>query len=128
VYIAEQDAKQRACYQESLKRKKGSKSSRNHEENTSRLKATQAAKKAADPNTVKEMQKELATQVHADLDLPMPEMPHRAHVPRPSALVSRSHIATTRLGRSASSKLDFIIDEVSCDLFSNPSPDRTCRF
>ncbi|KAF8205525.1 P-loop containing nucleoside triphosphate hydrolase protein [Mycena galopus ATCC 62051] len=108
IYLAEQDAKQKEAYRESLKRKKTSKSSRNQDDSAARLKATQAAKKAADPNTVKEVQKELAS-FSADFDSPPPI---RSHVHRPSALVSRSRIANTRLGCSASTKLNYIIDEV----------------
>lgn len=112
VYTAEQDAKQKVAYQESLKRKKPSKSLRNHDDSASR-KATQAAKKAADPNTIKEVQKELAAQVDTDVEL---TSPGRSHVHRPSALVSKSHIAHTRLGSSASTKLNFIINEVKFNL------------
>ncbi|KAJ7029382.1 P-loop containing nucleoside triphosphate hydrolase protein [Mycena alexandri] len=116
AYVAEQDAKQRAAYQEHLKRKKGSKtsSSRGHEESASRLKATQAAKKAADPNTVREMQQELAVHIGADpgISVPQPHDRGRGQVRVPSVLVSKSHLATTRLGSSGSSKLNFIIDEV----------------
>ncbi|KAJ7264890.1 P-loop containing nucleoside triphosphate hydrolase protein [Mycena haematopus] len=108
VHTAVQDAEQKASYQESLKRKKTSKSSRNHDDSASRLKATQAAKKAADPNTVKEVQKELAA-FSSEFDSPLP---NRSHVHRPSALVAKSHIANTRLGCSASSKLNCIIDEI----------------
>jgi hypothetical protein len=85
---------------------------RNHDDSASR-KATQAAKKAADPNTIKEVQKELATQVDTDVEL---TSPGRSHVHRPSALVSKSHIAHTRLGSSASTKLNFIINEVKFNL------------
>ncbi|KAJ7766642.1 P-loop containing nucleoside triphosphate hydrolase protein [Mycena metata] len=116
AYVAEQDTKQRAAYQEHLKRKKGSKpsSSRGHEESASRLKATQAAKKAADPNTVREMQQELAVHIGIDSDISMPQLHDRTRVRVnvPSVLVSKSHLANTRLGSSGSSKLNFIIDEV----------------
>ncbi|KAJ7154205.1 hypothetical protein C8R46DRAFT_1356943 [Mycena filopes] len=117
VYTAEQDAKQRAAYQEWLKSRKGSRSSSSHkhEESTSQLKATQAAKNAADPTTVREVQKELAAHLetaHLDLDASTSQLREGAHAHLPSALVSRSPIANTRLGSSGSSKLNFILDEV----------------
>ncbi|KAJ6490765.1 P-loop containing nucleoside triphosphate hydrolase protein [Mycena vitilis] len=101
------DAKIRAAYEDELKRKKGPQISR------SQIKATKAAQKSGDANTVKEMQTELAAQVSPEVHLPTPQLHERRHDIRPSELVRRSPIARTRLGNSASSKLNFIIDEVS---------------
>lgn len=92
---AKEDTVKRKEYEESLKRKKGGTGGK-AAESSSRLKATQAAKKAAEPSAVQEMK-------YAD---------------RPSALVSSSHIARTRLGSSASSKLNYIINEVRRSSFS----------
>jgi hypothetical protein len=101
-YVAEKDEEQRTAYLESLKRK----STKSARVNTGKAKATEAAKHAADPDTVKEVQKVLE-QVAEDSDAP-------AVHKRPSALVAQSHIANTRLGSSASSKLNWIIKEVTC--------------
>ncbi|KAK7019510.1 helicase C-terminal domain-containing protein [Favolaschia claudopus] len=107
IRTAEEEAKEKA-EQEASKRKK---SSRNYDDKPNQIKATQVAKKAADPNMVKEVQKELATKVAVDFDSPRPQ-DNIHHVPRPSALVAKSHIANTRVGCSASSKLNFVIDEI----------------
>ncbi|KAJ6501924.1 P-loop containing nucleoside triphosphate hydrolase protein [Mycena sanguinolenta] len=105
INVAEEDAKMKAFYLESLKRKRTSKSSHSQEDSGSR-KATQAAKNAADTETMKKVEKELAA-LSSDSSPPA-----RNDVHRPSALVAKSHIANTRLGCSASSKLNFIINEV----------------
>ncbi|KAJ7706893.1 P-loop containing nucleoside triphosphate hydrolase protein [Mycena rosella] len=99
-YTAEQDAKQRQLYLESLKRKRGSKSS----EQTSSRKTTQHA---IDPSTVEAIKKHVAL-ISEDFDTPV----HQNEAHRPSALVSKSHIAHTELGSSASSKLNYILNEV----------------
>ncbi|KAJ7137908.1 P-loop containing nucleoside triphosphate hydrolase protein [Mycena epipterygia] len=100
--VAERDAKQRKAYEESLKRKKG-------KESSSQLKATQAAKNAAAPSTLKAVKDELEQVRAAEFDTPAPD---RGHISRPSALVSTSYIGKTWLGSSASSKLNYIINEV----------------
>ncbi|KAJ7772943.1 SNF2 family N-terminal domain-containing protein [Mycena maculata] len=112
-YTAEQDAQRRKAYEESLKGRK-SRSARNPPESTSQIKANQAAKKAAEPSVVKEMQQELENAVRrsAGLDTPMPHIPLPSYVGRMSPLVSSSPIASTQVGSSASSKLNFIINEV----------------
>ncbi|KAJ7143180.1 SNF2 family N-terminal domain-containing protein [Mycena crocata] len=102
---AELDARQEAETVENLKRKKKSKSSR--DDNKTRMKATEAAKKAVEPGTVKEVQKELQ-HIMRHLETMAP----RSEAHRPPALVSKSQIAVTRLGSSASSKLNFIISEI----------------
>ncbi|KAF7364001.1 Helicase C-terminal domain-containing protein [Mycena sanguinolenta] len=99
IHIAERDAKQKAEYQASLKHKKSSKNSHGHDDRANQ-KATKASK------TVKEVEKELKA-LRSDSPPPAHNDNHR-----PSALVAKSHIAKTRLGCSASSKLNFIIDEV----------------
>ncbi|KAK7038234.1 helicase C-terminal domain-containing protein [Favolaschia claudopus] len=104
IQTAEEEAKQKAEL-DALKRKK---SSRNYDEKPNQIKATQVARKATDPNMVKEVQKELATKVAVDFDSPRPQA-NIPHVPRPSALVAKSHIANTQVGCSASSKLNFVV-------------------
>ncbi|KAJ6501926.1 P-loop containing nucleoside triphosphate hydrolase protein [Mycena sanguinolenta] len=102
---AERDAKQKAEYRAPPKPKKTSKTSHSRDGRASR-KATQAAKKAADIKTIREVENELKA-LRSDSPPPALNDDHR-----PSALVAKSHIANTRLGCSASSKLNFIIDEV----------------
>ncbi|KAF7337866.1 Helicase C-terminal domain-containing protein [Mycena venus] len=82
VKYAKQDAERRIQIQESLKRKKNSKSSHGHDDGTSRLKAKQAAKNAADPKTVKEVQKELAVQSRSSPLCSCLEIAYCTHSPR----------------------------------------------
>ncbi|KAJ7481065.1 SNF2 family N-terminal domain-containing protein [Mycena galericulata] len=108
-YTTVQDAERRKVYEESLKHKKGTKASRNE------LKAMQAAKKAAEPGAVQEMQKELeqvSREINMSMSLGQTQNPPRSYVDRQSTLVSSSCIAGTRVGSSASSKLNYIIQEV----------------
>ncbi|KAJ6622904.1 hypothetical protein B0H10DRAFT_2011949 [Mycena sp. CBHHK59/15] len=108
--VEEEDVKLRLRYLEELKHKKGSKSSRNQDESSSRQKEIQAAKKAADPTTVKQVQQELEHVLeNADTDSPISQL---ACTPWPSMALSQSHLAKTRFGCSASSKLNYIINEV----------------
>ncbi|KAF9469380.1 P-loop containing nucleoside triphosphate hydrolase protein [Collybia nuda] len=89
----------------------------NTDDNNSSLAADTAAKKAKDRGTLKEMQKELnvaMTQLEKeDGDLESPSKPPSA---RPSfngsILLAKSLLGNTRVGSSASSKLNYIINEV----------------
>ncbi|KAJ7080414.1 P-loop containing nucleoside triphosphate hydrolase protein [Mycena belliarum] len=96
---AEKDAKMRQRSMETPKRKKRTKS----EQGSSR----KAPQHAVDPNTVEEIKKHVAL-ITEDMNTPL----ELNEVRRPSALVSQSPIAHTRLGSSASSKLNYIINEV----------------
>ncbi|KAJ7633078.1 P-loop containing nucleoside triphosphate hydrolase protein [Roridomyces roridus] len=84
---------------------KGAESSRSLKANI--LKAKEATKRAAEPAAIKEMQAELelVAQQNAGLDAVRSEN-------RPSALLASSHIGSTRIGHSASSKLNCIVNEV----------------
>ncbi|KAJ6526270.1 SNF2 family N-terminal domain-containing protein [Mycena vulgaris] len=98
-YTAEQDTKQRAYYLASLS-KKESKSSGP----PSSRKVTESA---VDPNTLKAVQKHVES-ISEEFNTPIPTN----DVQHPSALVSQSHIASTQVGSSASSKLNYILNEV----------------
>ncbi|GLB34634.1 putative SNF2 family protein N-terminal domain [Lyophyllum shimeji] len=123
--VAAEDVLLRRLYVESQKgneRKSNTKIKPHQEEINAGLKAEDAAKKARDPNTLKEMKK--------DLDIAMTQLNeyedgegHSAHPtalsvfapafePHGGSILSTSLLGSARLGSTASSKLNYIINEV----------------
>lgn len=85
-------------------------------DNNSSLKADTAAKKAKDKSTLKEMQKELdvaITQMEREEEEELPSKPLPEPLFNGGGLLAKSLLGKSRLGSSASSKLNYIINEVS---------------
>lgn len=113
----------RRAYEESLRKRKGRKNTKHNEElsaSSQSLMADNFAKKASATDTLREMQRELdatlARLARDEDDLePNSTVEHNSIQPqlkRLSNLAAASPLATTRIGPSASSKLNYIINEV----------------
>ena len=114
----------RTAYEESQRKKKGRKNTKHNEERSISSQSQMAdnfAKKASAGDTLREMQQELdATLARLDRDEDDFEQASTAdrnpiqspQAKRLSNLAAASPLATTRIGPSASSKLNYIIDEV----------------
>ncbi|KAF7302336.1 Helicase C-terminal domain-containing protein [Mycena chlorophos] len=118
---AKEDAEWREHYQEVERRKSKGKGRTGGKERTAaasmlrKAKSTQAVKDASDASTVQAMQKELKEAIEAEMELELDlglRTVERTATVVPSVLLAQSHIAKTRLGTTASSKLNFIIQEV----------------
>lgn len=111
--VAEEDRIIRRLYEASLKTK-GRKSARHHDEHNASMKVTSAARKASAPETLKEMQMELDISLaEIDEESPTSSPKRRSYIERPSQLIASSPISQVRVGSSASSKLNYVINEVS---------------
>jgi hypothetical protein len=114
----------RKAYQESQRKRKGRKNTKHNEELSTSSQSQMAdnfAKKASETDTLREMQRELdATLARLARDEDDPEqhstVDHGSQVKRLSNLAAASPLATTRIGSSASSKLNYLISEVIQDL------------
>jgi hypothetical protein len=103
--------------QKSANRKVGRKSAAHHDDNNATIMAENAAKKARDPSTIKEMKKELDVAIARldsaeDEDLPIRPSNATGSSGAPASLSATSLLGKTRLGSSTSSKLNYIINEV----------------
>lgn len=117
----------RTAYEESQRKKKGRKNTKHNEElnsSSQSLMADNFAKKASATDTLREMQRELdATLARLANDEDNPDQNSAVVQPQVtslSKLAAASPLATTRIGPSASSKLNFIIEEVIHGLMSPP--------
>ena len=124
--LAEKDRKQSQAFEElesrRSKRKSNRKSTRQYDESYGSLKVVHAANKATSPKKLKEMRTELRKAL-AKLDCLEKEEagPTRGAIRvtssvstgQPSKLLTCSLLANVRVGSSASSKLNYIINEVS---------------
>ncbi|PFH51695.1 hypothetical protein AMATHDRAFT_142017 [Amanita thiersii Skay4041] len=118
--IAEDDQELRRLYEESLKQKNKAsrRASRQHHDHLSEL-AEIATKKARAPETLKEMQEELNASI-ARLDGETTDAHKPAEIDfcysspnsKYSALISDSLLGGIRIGHSASSKINWIINEI----------------
>jgi tRNA U34 5-carboxymethylaminomethyl modifying enzyme MnmG/GidA len=120
----------RKAYEESQRKKKGRKNTKHNEElsiSSQSQMADNFAKKATAGETLREMQQELDvtlarlardeddSEQNSTVDRNSIQSPQ---VKRLSKLAAASPLATTRIGLSASSKLNYIIDEVIQGLIS----------
>jgi SNF2 family DNA or RNA helicase len=125
ISVAEKDRIHRQIYkdvQNDRCKSRRRSSTLNAEHNNSSLKADTAAKKAKDRDTLKEMQKELdVAMTQMDKEEGELSSPSKSAI-SPSfssgGLLARSLLGNSRLGSSASSKLNFIIREVRKDTSS----------
>ncbi|KAJ7073880.1 hypothetical protein C8F01DRAFT_4069 [Mycena amicta] len=116
LQVVEEDAEWRALYKKSEKRKRKGKGKSGGPQaaydgsGSRKAKAAEAIKKATDANTVMEMRKDLERAIGVELGMnPISETTTKN---AQSVLMAQSHIAHTRLGTTASSKLNFIVNEV----------------
>jgi SNF2 family DNA or RNA helicase len=118
--VASEDRQLRQQFLESQKsacRKAGRKSSAHHDDSNATIMAENAAKRARDPSTLKEMKKELDVAIARldnaeDEDLLMRSSNSTESYGIPISLSATSLLGKTRLRSSTSSKLNYIINEV----------------
>lgn len=119
--ISSEDRQLRLQYQalqKSASRKAGRKATSHQDDSNATMMAENAAKRARDPGTLKEMKKELDVAI-ARLDNAEDETPWMQSSKSPgdseipSALLATSLLGRTRLMSTASTKLNYIINEVS---------------
>lgn len=118
--VASKDRQLRRQFQESQKgshRKAGRKAVAHQDDSNAIMMAGTAAKKARDPETIKEMKKELDVAI-ARLDnpegedFPLQSSKSPKSLAIPSSLLATSLLGLTRLGSTTSTKLNYIINEV----------------
>ncbi|KAF8809006.1 hypothetical protein BYT27DRAFT_7222578 [Phlegmacium glaucopus] len=114
----------RKAYEESQRKRKGRKSSKHNDEFSALSQSKMAdnfAKKASAADTLREMQQELDGTLarlardeddHEQSSTSGPSSAIQRQVKGISSLAAASPLSTTRIGSSASSKLNYIIDEV----------------
>lgn len=118
-YITERDLAFRKSYEESQRRKnKGRKRTRGANDDTSpesRM-ADNFAKKASAADTLREIQRvleiTLKREMEEDNEGPSSNVPLDEQTSRPSALLASSPVKGVHIGSSASSKLNYILNEV----------------
>ena len=115
--VGSRDQAFRRAYEESQRKKKGRKNTKRNEELSASSQSQMAdnfAKKASAADTLREMQQELdATLARLARDEDDSEQSSiQSQVKRVSNLAAASPLAPTRIGPSASSKLNYIIKEV----------------
>jgi hypothetical protein len=122
--IAVEDRRLRQLFVESQKssRKAGRRATAHQEDSNATMMAENAAKRARDPGTLKEMKKELDVAI-ARLDNAEDEHDISAQFLQatksfeiPSSLLATSLLGNTRLRSTTSAKLNYIINEVSTTL------------
>lgn len=117
--VSKKDRIHRRVYKEAQKDRRKSRrrsSVLKTDDNNSSLKADTAAKKAKDKSTLKEMQKELDVamiQMEREEEEELPSKPLPEPLFNGGGLLAKSLLGKSRLGSSASSKLNYIINEVS---------------
>jgi hypothetical protein len=116
-----EDRRLRQQFQESQKsssRRAGRKPTAHQGDSNATMMAENAAKRARDPGTLKEMKKELDVAIARldnaeDEDPPIQPPQTRESSRSPTSLLATSLLGKTRLGTTTSTKLDYIINEVS---------------
>lgn len=123
--VSAKDRRLRQQFQESQKisyRKTGRKPTAHQDDSNATMMAENAAKRARDPSTLKEMKKELDMAI-AQLDgiegedPPIQRLQTRENFGTPTSLLATSLLGKTRLGSTTSTKLNYIINEVGTSQF-----------